>query len=91
MFFRKKQKQPLEEAVSLINQAIEIAYTYKRDKTYQPTEEDLVLFEQLGEALWSNHATAQYIARCMGQRFRGEPEGARKFTDPEVFDYHYPG
>ena len=88
--FKPKPKLPLEEAINLLHQAVEIAYTYKRDKRYKPTEADLALFEQLREALWQNHATAEYISRCMEQRFRGEPEGAKKFTDPEVFDYHYP-
>ena len=90
MLFKRKQKLPLEEASALVQQAIEIAYTYLRDKSYQPTEANLALFEQLSQALWENHTTAQYIARCMGQRSRGEPEGAKKFTDPKVFDYHYP-
>lgn len=55
-----------------------------------PTEEELSLLDELVVALRSNHNTAQYIARNMRQRANGEPEGAKKFTDPDVFDYHYP-
>ena len=90
MLFKKKQKQPLEQAIALIHEAIEIAYTYKRDKHYEPNESDIVLFEQLRETLWANHATAEYIARCMNQRMNGGLEGAKKYTDSAVFDYHYP-
>lgn len=90
MLFKRKQKQPLEQAIALIHEAVEIAYNYKRDRHFKPNESDILLFEQLREAVWANHATADYIARCMRQRMNGEPEGAKKFTDSEVFDYHYP-
>ena len=90
MFFKKKPKPPLEEAISLVHQAVEIAWCYKRDKRYNPSEADLASFDRLAQTLWESHTTAQYIARCMGQRAAGEPEGAKKFTDPKVFDYHYP-
>lgn len=88
--FRKKPKAPLEVAITLIHDAIEIAYTYKRDTRYMPSAEDLRLFKTLRETVWENHATARYIERTMEQRSRHEPEGARKFTDPAVADYHYP-
>ncbi len=88
--FKKKSKPPLEEAIGLVYQAVEIAYKYKRDKRYQPTEADLASFARLEQVLWRHHATAQYIASAMHQRFKGEAEGAKKFSDPELFDYHYP-
>ena len=88
--FKPKQKPPLEGAIRMVGDTVEVAYKYLRDRKHMPTEEELKLLDQLVEALWQNHATAQYIARNMHQRFRGEPEGAKKFTDPEVFDYHYP-
>ncbi len=90
MFFKPKPKPEMKKAIELVGEAIEIAYKHLRDKKYQPTESDLKLFERLGEELWHKHCTAKYIARNMGQRFRGEPEGAKKFTDKEVFDWHYP-
>ena len=88
--FKRKSKPPLEGAIRMVSDAVEVAYKYKRDRRHMPTEEELRLFDQLAKALWSNHATAQYIARNMRQRANGEPEGAKKFTDPAVFDYHYP-
>lgn len=90
MFFRKRPKPPLEQAIALVHEAVEIAFKHKRDKSYMPSEGDIKLFESLSEALWENHCTAQYIERCMIQRMRGEPEGSKKFTDPEVAAYHYP-
>ena len=90
LFFKRNPPPPLEKAIALIHEAIEIAYTYKRDKRFKPCESDTLLFEQLRDALWANHATADYIARCMRQRMDGEPEGAKKWHDKEVFDYHYP-
>lgn len=74
----------------MVGDAVEMAYKYLRDRKHMPTEEELSLLDRLVAALWSNHATAQYIARNMRQRANGEPEGAKKFTDPDVFDYHYP-
>ncbi len=90
MLFKKKPKPPLEEAISLVLQAVDIAYEYKRDKRYQPTEKDLMWFEWFRETLWTNHHTAEYISRCMQQRFRGEKEGSPKWHNDKVFDYHYP-
>jgi hypothetical protein len=89
-FFKSKQKVPIERALELVAEAVEIAFTYKRDKRYQPTEADLQLFEKLREAVFGMHATLDYICRRLEQRHHGEPEGAKKFTDPKVFDYHYP-
>lgn len=70
--------------------AVEIAYQYLRDRKHRPTEDELRLLDELAEVLWQNHATAQYIARNMHQRAKGQPEGAKKFTDPNAFEYHYP-
>ena len=70
--------------------AIEVAYRCKRDKGYMPSEAELKQFDRLAQHLWETHTTAQYIARFLYLRANGEPEGAKKFTDAEVFDYHYP-
>ncbi len=74
----------------MVGDAVEVAYKYLRDRQHTPSEEELHLLDRLAEALWANHATAQYIARNMRQRAAGEPEGTKKFTDSAVFDYHYP-
>ena len=88
--FKRKPKPPLEEAVQMVGNAVEVAYQYLRDRKHMPSEEELRLLNKLAEVLWTNHATAQYIARNMRQHFNGEPEGAKKFTDPAIADYHYP-
>jgi hypothetical protein len=90
MFFKRKPKPPLKVAIQMVDDAVDIAYKYLRDKNHMPTNDELQLLDALAKNLWSQYATAQYIARNMGQRSRGEPEGAKKFTDPAVFDYHYP-
>lgn len=88
--FKRKPKPPLEDAICMVGDAVEVAYKYLRDHKHMPTEEELRLLDGLVAALWSNHSTAQYIVRNMRQRANGEPEGAKKFTDPKVFDWHYP-
>jgi hypothetical protein len=90
MLFRRKPKPPLAEAIRMVSEATEAAYKYLRDRGHMPTEDELRLLNQLAETLWTNHATAQYISRNMHQRSRGEPEGAKKFTDEAAADYHYP-
>ena len=88
--FKRKTKPPIEDALGMVSEAIEVAYRYKRDKGYVPSETELQQFDRLAQYLWEAHTTAQYIARCLYQRSRGEIEGAKKFTDPAVFDYNYP-
>lgn len=90
MLFQKKPRPPLEQAARLVQEAVEVAYQYKRDRGYRPTPDDLAAFERLATLLWESHTTVRYIARCMGQRSRGEPEGAKKWHDPTVADYHLP-
>lgn len=82
--FKRKPKQPLDDALAHIAAAVEILYAYKRDKRYQPTEGDLLMFSAAQKALWEASCTAGYIERCLHQRHRGEPEGSKKFTDAEV-------
>ncbi len=86
MLFRRKPKPPLADAIRMVGDATEMAYKYLRDRKHMPSEEELRLFNQLAEILWENHVTAQYISRNMHQRSRGEPEGAKKYTDPVMLD-----
>lgn len=90
MLFRRKPRPPIGKAAQMVGEAVEVAFRHKRDKAYMPTEEELRQFDRLAQYLWESHCTAQYISRCLHQRVNGEPEGAKKFTDAEVFDYHYP-
>ena len=89
-FFKRKPLSPLKKALNHIRDAEEIITTHKRDKDYIPSQKDLVLLAQIGDAFYQGYAYASYVHRCLTQRKDGEPEGAKKFTDPEVFDYHYP-
>ena len=72
MCFNRKPKSPLKEAIRMVHDAVEIAYTYLRDRKHMPNAEELILLDRLAETLWSNHATAQHIARKLRQRSRGE-------------------
>lgn len=90
MFFKKKPKPPLEDAIRMVQDAIEIAYKSLRDRKHMPTETELEHFDRLANTLWESYTTAQYVSGCMHQRYNGEPEGSRKFTNPKTFDWHYP-
>ena len=88
--FKRKPKQPFDAALAHVAAAVEILYCYKRDKSYQPTEQDLLMFIAAQKALWEASVTAGYVAQCLHQRHRGEPEGSKKFSNAEVERYHYP-
>ena len=90
LLFKRKPKQPLDTALAHVAAAVEILYSCKRDSSYQPTEQDLLIFSAVQKALWEASCTAGYIERCLHQRYLGEPEGSKKFTDAEVERYHYP-
>ena len=90
MLFKRKPKPPIDTAIRMVGDAVEVAYGYLRDRRRIPSEEELRQLDTLAKTLWESHCTAQYIARNLHQRFRGEPEGSKQFTDQEVFDYHYP-
>jgi hypothetical protein len=86
MFFKPKLKTPLEDAITMVNDAVVIAYEYQHDRQYMPSEKELRLFDALAEALFRNYSTVQRIARTMHQRARGEPEDPpRFFIDPTMF------
>ena len=88
--FKRKPKQPLNAALAHVAAAVEILYEHKRDGVYKPAEADLLMFSAVQKALWEASCTAGYIERCLHQRYLGEPEGSKKFTDAEVERYHYP-
>ncbi len=90
MLFKRKPKPPLEQAMWMLDDAVEIMYQYKRDKGYKPTASDMELFERITQRFWECHTTASYITSLLQQRMTGELEGAKKFNDAEAFDYHYP-
>lgn len=90
MFFKKKSKKPLQQALELIQQANQIVMAYKRDKTFMPTKSEMELIEQIQLYLQTSCGNVGYIERCMYQRLENKPEGAARFNDDEVMEYHYP-
>lgn len=75
MFFRRPPQHSLETAFIMMKHAIRIAYGFKHNKAYMPTEDDLEVFEQFERELWQHYLSARYITRCMNQRLLGKPEG----------------
>jgi hypothetical protein len=90
MFFSRKPKSPLKEALSLAQQASEIVMQHKRDKSYMPYDNDLKLLQRIEDELRNAATVTSYVQRSLQQRQEGVPEGAAKFTNPDALDYHYP-
>jgi hypothetical protein len=67
-----RRKVGMGYAVELVEEALNIAYNYRRDSQYVPSEEELAQFFRFAYTLESAHATAAYIARRMQQRHRRE-------------------
>lgn len=82
MILRKKPKPPIRNAMRLIDQALEIAYVYKRDRKRLPSDDELKDLDILLESFWQSHCTLDYIIRCLRQRKAGEKEGGNKWTNP---------
>jgi hypothetical protein len=74
VFFRRKEKPPLDQAMRLVDEAIRIIYAHWRDRDNRPSERDLKAFEDIQQRLFGAHATARRIAIRMQRRFHGEPE-----------------
>lgn len=72
--FARKPKPPLEEAVRKAEEALEIAYTYLRDRRYVPSREDLYQVHMLAHTFWGHYTTAQYIARQLRERVKDGKE-----------------
>jgi hypothetical protein len=70
MFARKTRapKPPLKQAIALIDQALDIAETYRRDNAYTPDSEDIRQFDALLAALWANHCTLEHIVKNLRER-----------------------
>ncbi len=87
----KRNPSPLSQALSLAQQANEIVMQHKRNKNFMPSDQDLELLQNIENELNNAVAVTNYVRRNLQQRRNGEPEGAAKFTNPDIFDYHYPG
>jgi hypothetical protein len=88
--FRRKPPLPFKEALQHIHKANDIIAAHVKDKRYMPSKKDLISLDEIIGVLHLSYASANYAHRCLEQRRDGEPEGAKKFNDPEVLDYHYP-
>ena len=90
MFFKRKPKPPLDDAIRMAHDAIAIAFRYKRDKAYRLSAEERQQLDQLVKILHESHAAAQYINHCLQQRSRGEPEGGQKVHHCRSGSFQHP-
>ncbi|MDX2074620.1 MAG: hypothetical protein SFX19_09710 [Alphaproteobacteria bacterium] len=74
MFFRRPPLHSIDTSREMINHAMHIAYGYKHNKQYMPTEDEIEKFELFEKELWKHYCTARYILRSMNQRLYGKPE-----------------
>ena len=87
MFFKRKPKPPLMNAIHMVISGTQIAQIYQHDRTYIPSKSDLSLLDMLTETLLRNYTTMERITREMHQRAQGEPEDTQEFIETKVFDY----
>ena len=90
MLFKKKPLSPVGEISHRIDGLSDDLMKLKKEKAYRPSPDDLRELTFITEKLHHAYAVAGYVERCLHQRAQGEPESAKKFTDPDVFNYHYP-
>ena len=74
MFFRKKPKPPLHEAIALVDKAAAITRRCWRDRGYRLSDADLALFINLEQRLFRSYGMVRRIVVRMERRFLGEPE-----------------
>ena len=86
MIFRKPPQHSLDTASEMAAHAIRIAYGFKHNKKYIPSESELEQFEQFERELWQHYCTARYILRCMYERNTGRPETPHEWHDNAVRD-----
>lgn len=86
MFSRRPSQYALDTAIALAAHAIRIAYGYKHNKRYVPTEMELEKFEQFEKELWQHYCAARYILRSMYERISGRPEAPHEWHDKHVRD-----
>ncbi len=61
---------PIEEALELLRQAMDIAFSYLEDPHYVPTEEELEQFRYMERSLLQHHAAAEALYRRLKERCR---------------------
>ena len=74
MFFKRKPKPPLKDAVRLVNEAVGLIRSHWRDRSFQPSEADVRVFRDVEMMLFRSAAAARRIATRMERRLNGEPE-----------------
>lgn len=88
--FKRKSLSPLKETNRLLSHVNENILALKRDTSFMPTNEDMLMLHAIIDNFHEGYALVCYVKQCLRQRLNGEPEGAAKFTDEEAGDYHYP-
>lgn len=68
MFFSKKQKPSLVQAIALVHQATERAYVYLRDESHIPTTREMRQLELLKSTLSESQTTLCYICSILERR-----------------------
>lgn len=91
MWFKRCAKTRLNELQQQIETINKQLLSYKQDSSYMPNTQDIEQFHYIISRLHENHATALYVLRCMKQRHEGKPEGAGKYHNSDIENYHFSG
>ncbi len=88
--FKKKSTLPTE-IISSIDKLTTDLISLKKNKQFQPSQDDLKDLQRVCEQLHHAYGVAGYVSVAMQKRYEGKPEGAARFNNEEVFEYHFPG
>jgi hypothetical protein len=64
----RKNESPLEQSISMIKEALDLAYYYQNDPTLMPSREDLAQFVRLSETLFFYLSAANQLVRRVHER-----------------------
>ena len=84
MFFRRLPPHSIDVASKMASDAIRIAYGYKHNRKYIPTEVEIEKFEQFEKDLWQHYCAARFILRSLYLRSAGMPETEHDWHDQAV-------
>ncbi len=87
----RKSSKSVTELSKSIDKLTTDLISLKKNKQFQPIQDDLKDLQRVCEQLHHAYSVAGYVSVAMQKRYEGKPEGAARFNNAEVFDYHYPG